>query len=154
MPVSSHTPEIFGAFVAIRSEFEHHHRCQLILCDALENIADDLPDAVNVKTCLHIANTIQGIIQSAHHFEQGALFPLLDDALDEKIISRLTCEHQKDEGFSVELSDTLSAFAAGREQNIGKLSYMLRGFFEGLRRHIAFEQEVIMPLLEGFAQSD
>ena len=36
----------------------------------------------------------------------------------------------------------------GRDCNFEALSYMLRGFFEGLRRHIAFEVEHLMPILD------
>ena len=46
-----------------------------------------------------------------------------------------------------EIVDALEELATVGVGNIDKLSYMLRGFFEGLRRHIAFEKEHLVPLL-------
>ncbi len=42
------------------------------------------------------------------------------------------------------------AFAADRDAvDVEKLGYMLRGFFTGVRRHLAFEREYILPIIEG-----
>ena len=63
-------------------------------------------------------------------------------------LERLQYEHWKDESFAEEVSDGLIKFVSDSDHpSADTLAYMLRGFFEGLRRHIAFEAEHILPLL-------
>lgn len=135
-------------------QLQAHLDAQLNLCSALEKIADELPHMPNRQTCLHTARSIYPIIKSAHQFEEEQLFPELrkavqdGDASLEPVLQRLHGEHWEDESFGEELSEAIKEFVADREQNTDKLSYMLRGFFEGLRRHIAFEMEAFPPLLQ------
>ncbi|MEO0496004.1 MAG: hemerythrin domain-containing protein [Pseudomonadota bacterium] len=129
-----------------------HLTSQLDLCAALETIADGLPDNVCRQTCLHAARSIYPIVKSAHEFEEDELFPaikevfLAQDTRPESPFERLMEEHWEDESFGQELAEVIREFVAGRDTNTDKLSYMLRGFFEGLRRHIAFEKEVFTPI--------
>lgn len=37
--------------------------------------------------------------------------------------------------------------AGDRPYNAEAIGFMLRGFFEGLRRHIAFEREHVLPMI-------
>ena len=70
-----------------------------------------------------------------------------DDAL-KSTVERLRYEHWEDESFSDEVADALIRFVTDKaSSNAETLAYMLRGFFEGLRRHIAFERDHIVPLL-------
>ena len=64
-------------------------------------------------------------------------------------LERLQYEHWKDESFAEEVSDGLIKFVSDSDHpSADTLAYMLRGFFEGLRRHIAFEVEhILLPLL-------
>lgn len=126
---------------------------QEALCDHLEAIADALPDGVDRSACLHLARTIPAIIGRGHALEESVVFPTLEDAsgLDglDDTVERLRFEHFSDDCYAEELSEALIAFGAGRtEVAPATLGYMLRGFFEGLRRHLAFERAVIMPLLK------
>ena len=123
------------------------------LCRDLEAIADELPTSVNVQTSLVVARSILPIINSAHKFEEEHIYPILLDAIrngttlkDE--IERLKSEHWVDEDYGEEICLALKDFVA--TQNPAKaesLSWMLRGFFESMRRHIAFEHAVILPVV-------
>lgn len=129
-----------------------HFQSQLGLCAALEDIADSLPNDVNKQKCLHAAQSIPPIVKAAQDFEENFLFPSLKSNQPVSVnltlnIERLCAEHCEDESFGDEVADALHELAQGQLQNVDKLSYMLRGFFEGLRRHIAFEQEHLLPLL-------
>lgn len=123
------------------------------LCENLESLADDLPDNVDTQKCLIISKRIFSVVQRAHKFEEKELFPALRTAYGDSAklpltLERLRYEHWEDEAFAGELSECLSAFVADRgDCNIESLAWMLRGFFEGLRRHIAFEREHILPLV-------
>ena len=138
-------------------ELQRHHSSQLELCNRLENLADSLPDNYSPQECLSISWSLFPVIKAAHQFEECVLFPKLIAFKDEnlrvtKSIERLKFEHWEDESFAEELSTALKQLISNSETaNIEKLAYMLRGFFEGLRRHIAFEAEYILPLLHSQA---
>ncbi|MEN0002235.1 MAG: hemerythrin domain-containing protein [Pseudomonadota bacterium] len=132
---------------------DQHISRQLALCDALEAIADDLPTAADTMKCLQLSKSIYPIIKSAHEFEEQHVFPALKTrepvAVDmHQVMERLHGEHWEDESHGHDLADALKEFAAGSERNAEKLSYMLRSFFGGLRRHLAFEREVLSPMLK------
>ncbi|MCF6321181.1 MAG: hemerythrin domain-containing protein [Rhizobiaceae bacterium] len=127
---------------------------QLDLCRKLEDLADNLPDDVDAQSCLSLAREIYPTLKQAHEFEETILFPALRNNYsdNEQLMStleRLRFEHWEDESFAEELRDCMISFVNERSAEcINSLSYMLRGFFEGVRRHIAFEREHIIPLLE------
>jgi len=126
---------------------------QLELCDKLENLADNLPFDVDSQNCLTLARSLLPTLRLAHEFEETVLFPelLIRFANNEQLeftIERLRFEHWEDESFAEELRDCMIGFVVKpNSECVNSLSYMLRGFFEGVRRHIAFEREHIVPML-------
>ncbi len=126
------------------------HREQLRLCDALEEIADSLPAAVNRQKCIYAAKVLGPLIHGLHRYEEQVLFPHLaaraasDGALGQTL-NRLKFEHCEDECFAEELVDILLKLGSGApDVNAEAAGYMLRGFFETIRRHIAFEREHLL----------
>lgn len=125
------------------------YRQQLALCDALEEIADSLPASVNRQKCIYAAKALGPAIRDQHRCEEAVLFPWLetrpeaDKALKETL-ARLKYEHFEDECFAEELTDALLGLGAGKPVNMEATGYMLRGFFESLRRHIAFERDHLL----------
>ena len=126
------------------------HSEQLLLCDRLEEIADSLPDGVNRQKCIYAARALGPMIRGVHRYEEDVVFPMIAGLLkgDEKIeatLSRLRYEHCEDECFAEELTEALQHLGAGAEDtNVEAIGYMLRGFFEAMRRHIAFESEHLL----------
>lgn len=145
-------PHGIAAGEACRRMVRHHDE-QIALCSRLEELADQLPEVVDTQSCLRLAKQINAMICTAHEHEERTLFPMLiaahgDDERLRATIERLRYEHWEDESFADEVSDGLVRFVTDRAStNPETLAYMLRGFFEGLRRHIAFEREHILPLL-------
>lgn len=135
-------------------EINHHHQKQLELCMRLERIADSLPDNIDRQECLSISWQIYPIVKEAHRFEEETLFPLLSMAKSKNSmlsnsLERLKFEHWEDESSAEDISLSLRQMIAEPvNANIEKISYMLRGFFEGLRRHIAFETDHLLANLE------
>jgi hypothetical protein len=125
---------------------------QLRLCDELEQIADSLPSGVNRQKCFYAAKALGPLIRGAHHYEDTVLFPQLESrimALPDlpKALARLKFEHFEDECFAEELTERLLELGSGRRDvNMEATGYMLRGFFEALRRHIAFERDYFASL--------
>lgn len=130
---------------------------QLDICSELERIADTLPDNIDRQACLRAAQRICPAIRAVHEFEEKEVFPTLRAAAAEpaidQTIERLRFEHWEDESFAAELQETLQGFVRGEETVVVEsLAYMLRGFFEGMRRHVAFEREYVMPLIKRMVQ--
>ena len=128
------------------------HAVQVQMCDAMERIADGLPDEVDRRLCAQVASCLQFELPLHHHDEEEGLFPLLrararpEDGLD-KILERLAAEHDSDNDFASEIAEALETLASGgRPANPEMLGYMLRGFFERYRRHVHWENQLVMPL--------
>ncbi|MCB1383540.1 MAG: hemerythrin domain-containing protein [Notoacmeibacter sp.] len=128
------------------------HKDQLELCDTLEQIADSLPENVDRQLCLHAARALWPLVRGVHSYEENAVFPRLERILANAdgithTIARLKHEHAQDECYAEELTDTLLRLGAGdKGLNHETVGYMLRGFFEATRRHVAFEQEHLVML--------
>ncbi|OCW57744.1 hemerythrin domain-containing protein [Hoeflea olei] len=126
------------------------HTEQLRLCDRLEEIADSLPENVIRQKCIYAAGALGPMIRRVHRFEEEVVFPLIAERLagDDRIgatLNRLRFEHCEDECFAEELTEALHALGSGSDEiNIEATGYMLRGFFEAMRRHIAFEMEHLL----------
>lgn len=127
-------------------------REQRLICDELERIADSLPDAVDRKSCLSAARLLPALMVRAHRYEEQELFVALDrpglTPFDpHPTLNRLKLEHTGDECFAEELAEVLLSYADGRPTHSAEATgYMLRGFFEALRRHIATEEELSATL--------
>ncbi|ATN34519.1 hypothetical protein ACO34A_11980 [Rhizobium sp. ACO-34A] len=126
------------------------HEEQLALCSELEEVADSLPASINRQKCIYAAKALGPLIKGVHHYEETVLFPWIETALSETprlhdTLDRLKFEHFEDECFAEELTDALLKLGSGIPVNMEAVGYMLRGFFEGMRRHIAFEREYLLP---------
>ncbi|NKB50936.1 MAG: hemerythrin domain-containing protein [Rhizobiaceae bacterium] len=144
----------------IEQEMQRHFSVQLDLCNQLEEIADALPQKVDRQKLLIIARSILPTVKTAHRFEEDRIFPHIKSEARERTalnisLERLQYEHWEDESFAEELCDGLIRFVTDSDEpSANTLGYMLRGFFEGLRRHIAFEVEHIIPLLRLHEQTE
>ncbi len=130
----------------------HAHAVQVQMCDAMERIADGLPDDIDRRLCAQVAACLQFDLPLHHYDEESSLFPLLkmralpDDGL-EGILDRLASEHSSDTDFASEIAESLEVLGQGKKSpNPDMLGYMLRGFFERYRRHVQWENALVMPL--------
>ena len=135
------------------NELQNYNEQQSNLCDDLEILADSLPSNVDKQFCLTIARQVFPLVCRAHRYEESTLFPMFEILAQQQgelhqSLNRLQFEHWEVESFAEDLSEALRQYCCSSD-GVGeeKLSYMLRGFFEGLRRHIAFETEYLIPLL-------
>jgi hemerythrin-like domain-containing protein len=136
------------------------HRWQEKLCDALERIADDLPDNVDRMLVAAVLPMLRVDLAVHVRDEEDGLFPLMrgrsrpEDNFDE-IAEVLSLEHAADAGFADEIIDQLEDLRDGRRPlNPDMLGYMLRGFFETQRRHLAWEDAVVLPLARARLRSE
>lgn len=137
-------PEMTDELISKR--LNQHLETQLALCDALEKIADSLPNNYCRQDCLRIASQISVILKDAHKFEEEEIFPTIKAAQKDNSINQtlqqLHSDHWEDESFACELQEALFGLVTTPQHaNKEALGYMLRGFFGNLRRHVAFETE-------------
>ena len=130
---------------------KEEHALQLELCDLLESIADGLPGNFAPPLAVIAISILKGSVKAHTKFEEDALFPLLKERLspDDAVVQALVClsqEHERDEDIADELVEALKdALQSGAPQNPETLGYILRGYFESQRRHIAWEDSVVLP---------
>lgn len=128
---------------------ERAYEVQLAICDTLEEIADSLPANVDPRKCLDVARVLLPLVMDVHRYEEDTLFPTVTAPDGEETLTasltRLRFEHVEDECFAEELTDTLNRLGRDdRTVNAEAAGYMLRGFFESIRRHIAFERQFVL----------
>lgn len=114
------------------------------LCEMLESIADSLPHSLNAATCAKATETLEVLVKRVHAFEEAEIFPKYAAAnpapSTQEMLDRLREEHCVDECYAEELSDALRRVSSSTDPiSPDTLGYMLRGFFEAMRRHLAFE---------------
>ncbi|MEN3793636.1 hemerythrin domain-containing protein [Fulvimarina sp. MAC3] len=124
------------------------------LCGQLESFADGLPGKVCWLTCKRLSQTLSALVRKAHRFEEEQVFPLIErgpdkDGIKFESLLRLSWEHIEDEGYAEEVAEALADLSEHPEtEKAESLGYMLRGFFGSMRRHIAFEREYILPMID------
>lgn len=135
------------------------HRLLLAICDDLETIADSLPLHVVLLDCISAAENLGMLIRDVQLYEEKTLFPALQARFRTSpdiasAIERLRVEHVTDQCYADDLAEKLLYLGHGGEDvNIEALAYMLRGFFDALRRHIAYERDYFSGALESMRAS-
>lgn len=131
---------------------EREHGAEMRLCDMLEQLADALPEPLdNVIATAGIA-TLRNCVRRHIILEENYLYPLLvkrakPDEFNKDLLAIITREHASDESHAHEAADEMEdALSRGQVPKPEMLGYMLRCFFEARRRHIAWENAIIIPL--------
>lgn len=143
----------YGA-VDLFGRLREEHTLQRGVCDVLERIADSLPEDIDPALARAAASVLEHAYRDHMHFEEQHFYPLLRrraarDARLIGVLDKLVAEHGRDEGFALEIVDELTHLArAGAASNPNMLGYMLRGFFEGQRRQIDWEDALVLPMAE------
>lgn len=129
---------------------ELNYQGLLDLCDVLEIIADNLPHA-DARLCLTIADTLEPLVDATHDLEEEAFFPMLAASNRDELkqtMARLRQEHLYDSSTAEEVGEILRAMATSRPAlSPDAIGYLLRSFFNGMRRHVRGERELIQLFL-------
>ena len=130
---------------------EYDHKAQRVLADLLESVADSLPDAVNQASAALAASLLRDSVVRRSPLEEAALFPLLEAHVPDgsplhRAVLLARREQRECAGRAIELAEELDLLAAnGRARNADALGFMLRAFFDGLRRHLDWIDIAILP---------
>ena len=131
---------------------EKEHQAERNLCDMLERIADNMLEPLDTELARTGIVTLRRCLKRHVALEETYLYPVLTkrlcpDGLAENLLEHIRCEHTTDESLAHDTADQLElALERGRVENPEMLGYMLRGFFECRRRHIAWEDAIVLPL--------
>ncbi|QIG48900.1 hypothetical protein G5V57_14905 [Nordella sp. HKS 07] len=118
------------------------------------------PDNVDRRLCATVIESLRFDMPRHHRDEELGLFPLIekreqagDNIID--ILARLALEHATDESFADELLESLELLRdGGKLNNPEMVGYMLRSFFECYRRHLLWENAIVLPLARARLTSD
>lgn len=123
---------------------------QLRICIRMELLADSLRGRIDIDECRQLAADIRCSMSFLHSFEEEVFHPLLaerarDRNRSRRTFARLSEEHYADQGFADEIVELLSRLVedAG-DVDPERGGYMLRGFFESVRRHTRFEMDHVL----------
>jgi len=122
---------------------------QRTICDNLEQIADQLGGPVDHDLCLSVLQRLENDLP-LYHLDEELFFSVLcsqneTDQTLAKLAELATAEHRINEMYFFELAEPLSDIGTGGERyNINTVGYMLRCCFEGLRRHLNWEDAVLV----------
>ena len=115
---------------------------QLALCEDLEAVADTLPHPFDPARLADIAHRTEAVLERLQTAERTELFPLLLLRGDRGAVERREKAHNADAAAAAEVAEALSAQLRGTVHlSPDAQGYLLRSYFEGIRRHIEAEAE-------------
>lgn len=125
---------------------ERSYQQLLDLCDVLEAIADSLPHP-DAGLCITTADALEPLVKLTHGQEEDVLFPILAASSRPELnqtVARLRREHLSDMATAGEVTDALRAVASSSSPlSPDAVGYLLRSFFDSMRRHVYGELELI-----------
>jgi len=134
------------------TRIEHEHAVQRALCDSLERIADGLPHSIDLPLAAAAVPLLRDALPLHMAMEEQVLFPFLrlraapEDNID-GILGQVEGEHEIDRSLALEIAARLEEMVEARSAaNPNVLGYLLRGFFETKRRHMSWENNVVLRL--------
>lgn len=139
-------PNLLRLVVPTLETLEEDHVIQRILCNDLEEVADNLPE---LPTTLEVRRLCDRIMRvTASHFPRAEqIFSLLpaDRRPSNEVLERLHAMHELDELHGHDLVVALwQHLGKSSGSHVGQLAYMLRCFFDGCRRAVALKESLIV----------
>lgn len=134
------------------AHIDEEHLTEKKLCDVLEQLADSLLEPLDEQLVGTSIIKMRICIKRHVMLEEKYLYPVLTKRLcpgdlEQNMLEHIRHEHATDESHTHDTIEQLEkALACGRVEKPEMLGYMLRGFFECRRRHIAWEDAVVLPL--------
>jgi hypothetical protein len=121
-------------------------------CGQLEQIANSLPNHVDIDQCAKLFEQLPDLLGLCDDINQRVIFPLLLRHQSHSYFTHSTAERLVDERlmnqvYALEVSELLAQLAKAESiQNVEASGYLLRSFFETVRRSCAFDLEYIIPM--------
>ncbi len=138
---------------SLLTEFENIRDEQLALCQALEDIADQLGGEPDRLKCVQVAQNIEPLLHRSMKFDENRLLPVLQsiaagDQSTSRSVDRFKFEQLEDGDVALEVSEALMDFGRGSSSlSQDAIGYLLRGFFVAMRRHLAYKSDFLHAVL-------
>lgn len=119
--------------------------------DLLEQIADSLPTSIDRPLCYELSAHLPQLLQVCWTIDERVIFPRLlatqsVSHFTQRSAERLGDERLTDQGYAIEVSELLEGYGhAAVVEDANAAGYLLRGFFENMRRSASFRLEFIVP---------
>lgn len=130
----------------LRSSYER----LLGVCDELEVFADGLSRRVPASHCAELIQRLSNTLTTTHEEEELVLLPVLSSSSQpglRNLATRLRQEHIFDSQVVMEIEEALLDWAGGIPGlSPDAIGYLLRSFFESVRRHVRTEQDLLLLL--------
>ncbi len=128
------------------------HRAQRRLCADLENIADNLPELPPAYAVRQVEQQLADYADQ-HFLRETELFKRVSSGADSLpaalILKEISHNHAVDAMHADDLSAELRRLSgSSRAESPGELAYMLRCYFDGCRRAMAYEELALLNLGE------
>jgi hemerythrin-like domain-containing protein len=151
MPIASLLdPNTTGAQAVSRLEREQARL--LRSCRLLEAMADSLPAGFQPSKALDLLKFTEAALQQHIALQERVIFTFLrrGSAGDqvECILRQLEYEHGYDSALIIEMAEMVTVVPSSNSPDIERFGYLLRHFFEGHRRHCAWETIILNPFVK------
>ncbi len=132
---------------------------QLEICTALESLADNLPNVVDLRLARALVGVLEPSWTEHVSFQDEVLFPILIRRHDATrgvaaTLETLRREHDEMRDRHTEVIEQICLLIVGEQPNPDMLGYLLRGVFEGHRRHIEGETVFLDATLPSLLTDD
>ena len=115
-------------------------------------MADSLPAGFRPSKALGLLKFTEATLQQHITLQEKVIFKDLrgKSAGDqvERILRQLEYEHAYDSALIIEIVEMLTAAPSAKSFDTGRFGYLLRHFFEGHRRHCAWETLILNPFVK------
>lgn len=125
----------------------------LAACDRLESICDSLPRGYSRVACLEMADwldeTFPILVRREEESLAGVIARIATDQGPDYAASELSHrDHRADMAYANELAEALGEFARTESAAADTIGYMMRSFFESVRRHVTYEGALVAQASE------
>lgn len=125
-------------------------------CTLLEKMADSLPSAFLLPNVTQILGHTERSLKRHIELQEGILFPCLRALQPEhvtELLAQCEYEHASDTGLIVEIIEAAMDGHLGGQNRAVVFGCLLRQFFEGQRRHLAWESESLRRFVSVLPQT-
>jgi hemerythrin-like domain-containing protein len=123
----------------------------LYLCNQLETFADSLPAGFDQARAICLLQRTEAALRRHISLQEGVIFPTLIKGERARklglILGQLEYEHSSDSALILETIETVMTQGFYARVQAERFGCLLRHFFEGHRRHLAWETQVLDPFV-------
>ena len=115
-------------------------------------MADSLPAGLQPGKAFGLLKFTEAALQQHIALQERVIFTALREGSGgdhvERVLRQLEYEHAYDSALIIEMAEMVTVVPSAKSPEIERFGYLLRHFFEGHRRHYAWETEILRPFVK------